>query len=204
MVGRVLGRPVHGDQERLALSILIAQKGLPGLVPTGIGGGWAGLWHRPSAASALQGVGRPSPGVQTFQPRGPSFRRLLAGVFRSPSTLPSGHRLDAFGWRLPASPPVAGRCSIARGPSDLASSGDHRRIRSHRLHPLRRSGDAQPGAGWVRAGSPARVSTGKGLLGPVRRTWVIVLKGGLPVGGIKPLRLLGDPVPWPTVSLAKG
>jgi phycobilisome rod-core linker protein len=32
IVGRVLGRPVHGDQERIALSILIAQKGLPGLV----------------------------------------------------------------------------------------------------------------------------------------------------------------------------
>ncbi|MEB3325504.1 MAG: phycobilisome rod-core linker polypeptide [Cyanobacteriota bacterium] len=32
IVGRVLGRSVHGDQERMALSILIAQKGLPGLV----------------------------------------------------------------------------------------------------------------------------------------------------------------------------
>lgn len=32
IVGRVLGRPVHGNQERIALSILIAQKGLPGLV----------------------------------------------------------------------------------------------------------------------------------------------------------------------------
>jgi phycobilisome rod-core linker protein len=32
IVGRVLGRPVHGEQERIALSILIAQKGLPGLV----------------------------------------------------------------------------------------------------------------------------------------------------------------------------
>lgn len=32
VVGRVLGRPVHGDRERLALSILIAQQGLPGLV----------------------------------------------------------------------------------------------------------------------------------------------------------------------------
>ena len=32
IVGRVLGRQVHGDQERIALSILIAQKGLPGLV----------------------------------------------------------------------------------------------------------------------------------------------------------------------------
>ncbi|MFN5465704.1 MAG: phycobilisome rod-core linker polypeptide [Cyanobacteriota bacterium] len=32
IVGRVLGRPVHGDQERMALSILIAKKGLPGLV----------------------------------------------------------------------------------------------------------------------------------------------------------------------------
>ncbi|MFM9073331.1 MAG: phycobilisome rod-core linker polypeptide [Cyanobium sp.] len=32
IVGRVLGRPVHGDRERIALSILIAQKGLPGLV----------------------------------------------------------------------------------------------------------------------------------------------------------------------------
>jgi phycobilisome rod-core linker protein len=32
IVGRVLGRPVYGDQERIALSILIAQKGLPGLV----------------------------------------------------------------------------------------------------------------------------------------------------------------------------
>jgi phycobilisome rod-core linker protein len=32
LVGRVLGRPVHGDQERLALSILIAQRGVLGLV----------------------------------------------------------------------------------------------------------------------------------------------------------------------------
>ncbi|MFM7087872.1 MAG: phycobilisome rod-core linker polypeptide [Cyanobium sp.] len=32
IVGRVLGRPVHGENERIALSILIAQKGLPGLV----------------------------------------------------------------------------------------------------------------------------------------------------------------------------
>lgn len=32
IVGRVLGRAVHGDKERIALSILIAQKGLPGLV----------------------------------------------------------------------------------------------------------------------------------------------------------------------------
>lgn len=32
IVGRVLGRAVHGDQERLALSILIAQTGLPGLI----------------------------------------------------------------------------------------------------------------------------------------------------------------------------
>lgn len=32
MIGRVLGRGVHGNQERLALSILIAKNGLPGLV----------------------------------------------------------------------------------------------------------------------------------------------------------------------------
>jgi phycobilisome rod-core linker protein len=32
IVGRVLGRPVHGDQERIALSILIAERGLAGLV----------------------------------------------------------------------------------------------------------------------------------------------------------------------------
>jgi phycobilisome rod-core linker protein len=32
IVGRVLGRPVHGEKERIALSILIAQKGLTGLV----------------------------------------------------------------------------------------------------------------------------------------------------------------------------
>ena len=32
IVGRVLGRPVHGDQERISLSILIAQRGLPRLV----------------------------------------------------------------------------------------------------------------------------------------------------------------------------
>ena len=34
LVGRVLGRPVYGDQERIALSILIAQRGLPALVET--------------------------------------------------------------------------------------------------------------------------------------------------------------------------
>lgn len=32
LVGRVLGRPVHGERERIAWSILIAEKGLPGLV----------------------------------------------------------------------------------------------------------------------------------------------------------------------------
>lgn len=32
LVGRVLGRPVHGDRERIAWSIVIAEKGLPGLV----------------------------------------------------------------------------------------------------------------------------------------------------------------------------
>jgi len=32
IVGRVLGRSVHGDKERIALSILIAEHGLPGLV----------------------------------------------------------------------------------------------------------------------------------------------------------------------------
>ena len=32
IVGRVLGRGVHGDGERIALSIVIAQQGLPGLV----------------------------------------------------------------------------------------------------------------------------------------------------------------------------
>ncbi len=32
IVGRVLGRSVHGDKERIALSILIAEQGLPGLV----------------------------------------------------------------------------------------------------------------------------------------------------------------------------
>jgi phycobilisome rod-core linker protein len=31
IVGRVLGRPVHGQQERIALSILLAQKGVGGL-----------------------------------------------------------------------------------------------------------------------------------------------------------------------------
>jgi phycobilisome rod-core linker protein len=32
IVGRVLGRPVHGQRERIALSILIAEQGLPGLI----------------------------------------------------------------------------------------------------------------------------------------------------------------------------
>lgn len=32
IVGRALGRPVHGERERIALSILIAQQGLKGLV----------------------------------------------------------------------------------------------------------------------------------------------------------------------------
>ena len=32
LVGRVLGRPVHGERERIAWSIVIAQQGLPGLV----------------------------------------------------------------------------------------------------------------------------------------------------------------------------
>jgi phycobilisome rod-core linker protein len=32
IVGRVLGRQVHGERERIALSIVIAQQGLPGLV----------------------------------------------------------------------------------------------------------------------------------------------------------------------------
>ena len=32
LVGRVLGRPVHGDRERIAWSIVIAEQGLPALV----------------------------------------------------------------------------------------------------------------------------------------------------------------------------
>lgn len=32
VVGRVLGRPVHGESERIAWSIVIAQKGLPGFI----------------------------------------------------------------------------------------------------------------------------------------------------------------------------
>jgi len=32
VVGRVLGRPVHGERERIAWSIVIAQKGLPGFI----------------------------------------------------------------------------------------------------------------------------------------------------------------------------
>ncbi|MEB3256671.1 MAG: phycobilisome rod-core linker polypeptide [Synechococcaceae cyanobacterium] len=32
IIGRVLGRQVHGERERIALSIVIAQRGLPGLV----------------------------------------------------------------------------------------------------------------------------------------------------------------------------
>ncbi len=32
IVGRALGRQVHGDRERIALSIVIAQRGLPGLI----------------------------------------------------------------------------------------------------------------------------------------------------------------------------
>jgi phycobilisome rod-core linker protein len=32
IVGRVLGRHVHGERERIALSIVIAQRGLPGLI----------------------------------------------------------------------------------------------------------------------------------------------------------------------------
>lgn len=34
IVGRVLGRPVHGEQERIAWSILIAEQGLPALINT--------------------------------------------------------------------------------------------------------------------------------------------------------------------------
>lgn len=34
VVGRVLGRPVHGQQERIAWSIVIAEQGLPGFVDT--------------------------------------------------------------------------------------------------------------------------------------------------------------------------
>jgi phycobilisome rod-core linker protein len=32
MIGRVLGRPVNGEREKIAYSILIAQQGLPALV----------------------------------------------------------------------------------------------------------------------------------------------------------------------------
>ena len=32
LVGRVLGRPVHGERERIALSIFVAEQGLPALV----------------------------------------------------------------------------------------------------------------------------------------------------------------------------
>ncbi len=44
IVGRVLGRQVHGDRERIALSILIAEQGLSGLIDHLLddsGAGWA-------------------------------------------------------------------------------------------------------------------------------------------------------------------
>jgi len=42
LVGRVLGRPVYGDQVRIALSILIAEQGLPALVNALLDSEWCG------------------------------------------------------------------------------------------------------------------------------------------------------------------
>ena len=68
IVGRVLGRSVHGDQERMTLSILIVQKGLPRLVDHFLESEeyQLGLWQRSAASPALPGARRPSPGHPTL------------------------------------------------------------------------------------------------------------------------------------------
>lgn len=80
IVGRVLGRPVHGEQERIALSILIAQKGLAGLVD-----------HLLDSQEYMQAFGLDAVPFQRS--------RVLAG--RSQGTIPFNQQAPRYGsyWR---------------------------------------------------------------------------------------------------------
>jgi phycobilisome rod-core linker protein len=80
IVGRTLGRPVHGEKERIALSILIAQKGLTGLVD-----------HLLDSEEYMQAFGLDAVPYQRS--------RVLAG--RSQGTIPFNQQAPRYGryWR---------------------------------------------------------------------------------------------------------
>ncbi len=155
IVGRVLGRSVHGDQERIALSILIAEKGLPGLVD-----------HLLNPREYLEAFGidqvphqrsRVLPGqaqgVRPFNQRAPRYEAYWREA--SSRRAPAGprNRLDPDGRLLAAPSAVAGGCALPSGAAPLAGGGDCRRIRAHSLPPLCRLGDAQHRPGGMNAGT---------------------------------------------------
>ncbi|MEB3242495.1 MAG: phycobilisome rod-core linker polypeptide [Cyanobacteriota bacterium] len=117
IVGRVLGRPVHGDSERIALSILIAQRGLPGLVDHLLESreyreafGSDHVPHQRSRVLAGQGQG-----VRPFNQQAPRYdaywreataRRAPSG--RGTAWVPTGHlMLPRPAWLADAPSPLA-------------------------------------------------------------------------------------------------
>jgi phycobilisome rod-core linker protein len=105
IVGRVLGRAVHGDQERIALSILIAQKGLAGLVDNLLGSneylenfGYDTVPYQRSRVLA----GRPQ-GTLPFNQQAPRYDAYWreATARRSPSGRGTAWTPSSIGFSLP-------------------------------------------------------------------------------------------------------
>ena len=104
IVGRLLGRQVHGDRERIALSIVIAQKGLNGLVDRLLDSeeylaafGTDQVPHQRSRVLA----GRPG-GTLPFNQQAPRYDRYWreASARRAPAGSGTGWT-PASGFRLP-------------------------------------------------------------------------------------------------------
>lgn len=117
IVGRVLGRSVHGNQERIALSILIAQRGLPGLVDHLLESEEYlhafGTDHVPHQRSRVL-AGR-AQGVRPFNQQAPRYE----GYWREASArrAPAG---SGAGWSPSAGFSMARPAWLANAPSPLA------------------------------------------------------------------------------------
>jgi len=143
VVGRVLGRPVHGEAERIAWSIVIAQKGLPGFIDALLDSqeyleafGDDLVPYQRSRTLAGQAIG-----AMPFNQQAPPLRRLLARSDGSPGPRRPRHRLGTQ--RRLASAGLAGRPTDPGRAERLALVCGHRWLRAHRLRDLDRPGDAQ-------------------------------------------------------------
>jgi len=125
IVGRVLGRPVHGQQERIALSILLAQQGVGGLAD-----------HLLDSQEYRDAFGDDTIPHQrsrrSWNDLDPERQRQLQS----------------------ASAGIAGRGPLTPGPQDLTGSGHGRWFRPNGLCALHRSHHAQhPRRGLIGAWS---------------------------------------------------